>query len=69
MLQGLAEIPTTASAVSYAGGNFGPAGTVEGTLDDMGDAIIRGIANTVYYESANREAKWGSVLRWYFDHE
>ena len=59
MLQGLTEVATTADSVSYEGGEFGEAGTVEETLDDMGSAIIRILASTDYYESSSQRLAGG----------
>lgn len=50
MLEGITETPTDADQIGYEGGNFGAAGSVEETLDDMGDAIIREAAETIYFE-------------------
>lgn len=64
MLEKLAETPTSADQVGYAGGNFGASGTVEETLDDMGDAIIRMMATSDYYEDPNERLS-GGILSGY----
>jgi microcystin-dependent protein len=59
ILQGIGSVPTTADQVAYEGGNFGQSGTVEETLDDMGDAIIRINATTEYYENVRQRVGGG----------
>lgn len=59
MLQGLTETPTSADSIAYGGGAFGEAGTVEDTLDDMGNAIIRILATTDYYEGSSQRLGGG----------
>jgi microcystin-dependent protein len=55
VLTGVAQAPTSGDQVSYGGGNFGSSGTVEETLDDMGDAIITlSATDTEFYESVEQ---------------
>ena len=51
VLEGTISAPTDADQIAYGGGNFGSAGTVEETIDDMGNAIITLEADTDYYEA------------------
>ena len=61
MLEKLTETPTSADQVAYGGGNFGASGTVEETLDDMGDAIIRIMASTDYHEDVSERISGGNL--------
>src|SRR5215471_8634416 len=54
VLRDTASAPTSADNVAYGGGNFGASGTVEQTLDSMGDAIITQAADTEYYEAVQQ---------------
>lgn len=59
MLQGLTETPTSADSIAYGGGAFGEADSVENTLDDMGNAIIRILATTDYFEASSQRVGGG----------
>lgn len=59
VLEGTISAPTNSDQITYGGGNFGTAGTVEDTLDDMGDAIITMSADTDYYDSVQQRVGGG----------
>lgn len=61
MLQGITDIPTSADSIGYEGGKFGPSSTVEEAIDDLGDAVIRGVATTDYFEDV-KERLGGGLL-------
>lgn len=59
VLQGVISSPTSADQITYDGGNFGPAGDLESTIDDMGDAVISIAADSDPYEYTQQRVGGG----------
>jgi microcystin-dependent protein len=59
VLEGTIAAPGDATDITYGGGNFGSAGDLESTIDDMGDAIISLAANSDPYEFTQQRVGGG----------